>query len=72
VYLNGQPKCPMGKIDETDFHGPCMTADQCHEGQTCGADKQCVQRLVFTLWGNIACLDETNEPHDGRIRPVFE
>lgn len=27
---------------------------------------------VVDRWGHIACLDQTTEPHDGRIRPVFE
>lgn len=30
------------------------------------------QRKVTERFGNISCLTETNEPHDGRIRPVFE
>jgi 5'-nucleotidase / UDP-sugar diphosphatase len=29
-------------------------------------------RLVNERWGPIACLDQTMEPHDGRIRPIFE
>jgi 2',3'-cyclic-nucleotide 2'-phosphodiesterase (5'-nucleotidase family) len=27
---------------------------------------------VVDVYGTISCLDETIEPHDGRIRPVFE
>jgi 5'-nucleotidase len=30
------------------------------------------ERTVRTLWGKVACIDTTVEPHDGRIRPVFE
>jgi len=30
------------------------------------------QRTVVERWGEISCLDESVEPHDGRIRPVFE
>jgi len=30
------------------------------------------QRSVVERWGNVACIDATVEPHDGRIRPVFE
>ena len=30
------------------------------------------QRTVVERWGDISCLDESVEPHDGRIRPVFE
>lgn len=29
-------------------------------------------RTVLERWGNVACLDTTIEPHDGRIRPLFE
>jgi len=29
-------------------------------------------RPVNELWGDIACIDETMEPHDGRIRAIFE
>ncbi len=29
-------------------------------------------RPVVDVWGQIACLDETIEPHDGRIRAIFE
>jgi 2',3'-cyclic-nucleotide 2'-phosphodiesterase (5'-nucleotidase family) len=28
--------------------------------------------LVVDRWGSIACLDQNAEPHDGRIRAVFE
>ncbi|HEX4421881.1 MAG TPA: bifunctional UDP-sugar hydrolase/5'-nucleotidase, partial [Kofleriaceae bacterium] len=48
-------------------------------GQTrCGADVVNEQdtvmppRTVLSLFGNISCLDEKVEAHDGRIRPVFE
>jgi hypothetical protein len=30
------------------------------------------QRSVISRYGQISCLDEKAEPHDGRIRPVFE
>ncbi len=30
------------------------------------------ERTVVERWGEVSCLDETVEPHDGRIRPVFE
>jgi 5'-nucleotidase/UDP-sugar diphosphatase len=30
------------------------------------------KRTVVERWGEIACIDESVEPHDGRIRPVFE
>ena len=29
-------------------------------------------KLVTESYGNISCLNDTIEPHDGRIRPVFE
>jgi 5'-nucleotidase/UDP-sugar diphosphatase len=30
------------------------------------------QRTVKVRWGAVPCLDNTIEPHDGRVRPVFE
>jgi len=30
------------------------------------------ERTVKARWGHVACIDQTIEPHDGRIRPVFE
>ncbi len=30
------------------------------------------KRMVVARYGNISCLTETNEAHDGRIRPVFQ
>ncbi|MBP6628814.1 MAG: bifunctional metallophosphatase/5'-nucleotidase [Kofleriaceae bacterium] len=45
---------------------------------TCGADvldetdTAVPQRPVVTRWGQIPCLGGAVEPHDGRIRPVFE
>ena len=30
------------------------------------------ERTVRTRWGEVACINTTVEPHDGRIRPVFE
>jgi 2',3'-cyclic-nucleotide 2'-phosphodiesterase (5'-nucleotidase family) len=35
-------------------------------------DTQAPKRTVVELYGAISCLDEKIEPHDGRIRPVFE
>lgn len=35
-------------------------------------DDQSPQRTVVERWGRVSCLDESVEPHDGRIRPVFE
>jgi hypothetical protein len=29
-------------------------------------------RPVTEIFGDVACLDKTIEPHDGRIRAVFE
>ncbi len=30
------------------------------------------RRKVVATYGEISCITETIEPHDGRIRPVFE
>ena len=35
-------------------------------------DTEMPQRSVVDRYGSISCLDETIEPHDGRVRPVFE
>jgi len=35
-------------------------------------DKSTPKRSVIDHYGAISCLDENIEPHDGRIRPVFE
>jgi 5'-nucleotidase / UDP-sugar diphosphatase len=35
-------------------------------------DTQTPQRTVKVRWGNVSCLDETIEAHEGRIRPVFQ
>jgi 2',3'-cyclic-nucleotide 2'-phosphodiesterase (5'-nucleotidase family) len=57
VYLNKQPNVCGG-----------MTTDQIKDE----TDTQTPQRTVKDRWGNISCLDENIEKHDGRIRPVFE
>ena len=31
-----------------------------------------MQRTVKARWGNVSCLDQNLDKHDGRIRPVFE
>ncbi len=56
VYLSNQAKSCDG-----------MTTDQIIDT----TDTQNPQRSVQTRYGNISCIDETLEPHDGRIRPVF-
>lgn len=35
-------------------------------------DKASPKRSVRDRWGDVACLGNTIEPHDGRARPVFE
>lgn len=35
-------------------------------------DPEAADRPVTERWGNIPCLSETIDAHDGRIRPVFE
>ena len=44
----------------------------CDESVIDFTDTASPQRTVVERWGDIACLDESVEPHDGRIRPVFE
>jgi len=36
------------------------------------AEQACTDTLIVDQFGEISCLDATVEPHDGRIRPVFE
>jgi hypothetical protein len=55
---------------DTETTTKCTTGTQCPSG-TCTAGF-CAQGTIQQLWGNISCLDETIEAHDGRIRPVFE
>lgn len=61
VFLNTRGSCngPDGLAD---------TADDIVDA----TDTQTPQRTVRQRYGNISCLDATVEPHDGRIRPVFE
>jgi 5'-nucleotidase len=35
-------------------------------------DLPAAERTVRARWGSVACIDQSIEPHDGRIRPVFE
>jgi 5'-nucleotidase / UDP-sugar diphosphatase len=39
---------------------------------TAPIDLPAEERTVRARWGEVACIDTTVEPHDGRIRPVFE
>ena len=57
VYLNKQPPSCDG-----------MTTDQIIDT----TDTQTPQRSVKQRWGEISCLDNNIDKHDGRIRPVFE
>ena len=57
VYLNKQPAMCDG-----------MGTDAIPDD----TDTQSPQRTIKARWGNISCLDENIEAHDGRIRPVFE
>ncbi|MEO8552207.1 MAG: bifunctional UDP-sugar hydrolase/5'-nucleotidase [Kofleriaceae bacterium] len=49
------------------LNGQSKCTDQIDE-----SDTQMPQRKVTERYGNISCLTEANEVHDGRIRPVFE
>jgi len=33
---------------------------------------KCAAEQITSVYGQISCLDQTIEPHDGRIKPVFE
>lgn len=51
----------------TDF---LRDQDGCGESVVDVSDRN--GETVVNRWGAVACLDSTVEPHDGRIRPVFE
>jgi 5'-nucleotidase / UDP-sugar diphosphatase len=77
VYLTQQaPICDgmttsqILDFTDTETTTKCTVGTQCPSG-TCTAGF-CAQGTVQQLWGNISCLDETIEAHDGRIRPVFQ
>jgi 5'-nucleotidase/UDP-sugar diphosphatase len=58
---------------QKDADCPCYAGAHCKTTtQTCGGGTCTPQRTVLERYGNISCLDETIEPHDGRIRPVFQ
>ncbi|HLU65019.1 MAG TPA: bifunctional UDP-sugar hydrolase/5'-nucleotidase, partial [Kofleriaceae bacterium] len=50
--------------------------DHLRRQPTCGEDVIDISdpegRTVRERWGAVACIDTSVEPHDGRIRPVFE
>ncbi len=84
VYLSNQARTCDGTdtkmiTDTTDNTACKVDADcPCNANTKCAATTQkCMlgqcfpQRSVFDRYGPISCLDDTLEPHDGRIRPVF-
>ncbi len=80
VYLTGQVQTCDGVgiadiLDETDVPAACKADSDCVYSKKCilaGTTGTCMQATVQQKWGNVACLDETIEAHDGRIRPVFQ
>jgi 5'-nucleotidase/UDP-sugar diphosphatase len=58
---------------DTETTTKCTVAQQATQcpSHTCTGGF-CAQGTVQQLWGNVSCLDETIEAHDGRIRPVFQ
>jgi 5'-nucleotidase / UDP-sugar diphosphatase len=44
----------------------------CASGILDETDTKNPKRPVVERWGNVACLGDTIEGHDGRIRPIFE
>ena len=45
-----------------------MTTDQIIDA----TDTMTPPRTIKARWGNVSCLDEKIERHDGRIRPVTQ
>ena len=83
VFLTQQPGVCDGMnisqiLDDTDTETSksCKRNSDCASGSCVGAtmstDGKCAQGTIQQLWGNISCLDENIEKHDGRIRPVFQ
>ncbi len=80
VYLTAQQQSCDGVgiadiPDETDVPASCSSNADCIYSKKCilaGTTGTCMQATVQQKWGNVACLDETVEAHDGRIRPVFQ
>jgi 2',3'-cyclic-nucleotide 2'-phosphodiesterase (5'-nucleotidase family) len=62
VYLSQQSATCPARNQGTDCTGNAMT---------CVMDTM-TGKFVFDEYGKVACLDETLEPHDGRIRPVSQ
>jgi 5'-nucleotidase len=67
---DGMPTSAILDFTDTETTTKCTVGTQCPSG-TCTAGF-CAQGTIKQLWGNISCLDETIEAHDGRIRPVFQ
>jgi hypothetical protein len=57
VYLSKQPPMCQGQM-----------TDQIIDD----TDTQTPKRTIKDRWGNISCLDDKLESHDGRVRPVFQ
>jgi 5'-nucleotidase / UDP-sugar diphosphatase len=81
VFLTQQaPICDgMNTSQITDTTDPestksCTDNSQCPSGMCSPGPgpRMCQQATIQKLWGNVSCLDETIEAHDGRIRPVFQ
>jgi 5'-nucleotidase len=77
VFLTQQPAMCDGvstskilDFTDTETNKSCKVNSDC-PSHTCTSG-MCAQGTVQQLWGNVSCLDETIEAHDGRIRPVFQ
>jgi 2',3'-cyclic-nucleotide 2'-phosphodiesterase (5'-nucleotidase family) len=62
VYLSQQSATCPARMQATNCTG---------DATNCIRD-MLTNKYVFDEYGKIACLDETLEPHDGRIRPVSQ
>lgn len=61
-FLRTQKTCPESICVNMDSTGEASDTED--GGNTCVS--------VQSLYGTIACIDNTLEPHDGRIRAIFE
>jgi len=67
---DGVPTSQIIDFTDTETNKKCKVNSDC-PSHTC-TNGMCAQGTVQQLWGNVSCLDDKIEAHDGRIRPVFQ
>jgi len=64
------PDDPKGQVCTETPRGSFCTLST--DAMIDSTDTRTPKRTIKQRWGNISCLDQELEAHDGRIRPVFE